>query len=226
MVEPHVAGLARPRVQGLGLFEGMPRMAGIALGISIPVLTLLFGAGFRADLMAARTSFVSPAHNSRRLMGPHGHGGAGDPREIVLSGLELVHLLFFTSRAGLGRGQFCQFRVVHLFVVRSMAGGTINAGLRHLAFEILLDNAGRHLFVTVDTGALRSCRKSRTAEQKNTSQDQDSSPILHRFLLSVGEAYILKMRYLLSSGSTSSRPSFSEPSESLLSHNVSRRIPL
>src|SRR3989304_7363358 len=140
MVESHMAGLARPRVQGLGLFEGMPRMAGIALGVSVPVLILLFRARFHTDLMTARTSFVSPAHNSRRLMGPHGHGGAGDPCELVLPGLELVHLLFVTSRAGLGRGQFCQFRVVHLLVVRAVAGGAIDAGLRHLALKTLLDH--------------------------------------------------------------------------------------
>jgi len=60
--------------------------------------------------------------------------------------------------AGFGRqASFASFAVIHSLMLSAVAGRTVHALLRHPAFKVLLDYAGSHLLVAINTGTLRRC---------------------------------------------------------------------
>src|SRR5512144_147996 len=181
MVEAHVAGLTGARVLGLGLLEGVPGVAGVALGMAVADLRFL-RLGFGADLVAARAAFVSLAGDRFRLMAHHGHGARRYPREVVLARLELFRLLRMAAGAGFGRRHRRELRVVHLHVGRAVAGRAVDAFFPHLPVEVLLDDAARHFLMTLDAGALfRRGRRGRDEEQNKTEYEQNPE-MLHAVL--------------------------------------------
>ena len=105
MVKTHVAGLTSAGVLSFRGVERVPGVARIALGIAIAVL-FLFLFGFEANFVTARAPLIALANDRGRLVRPHGHGGGGDPCEVVLPLFELPRLLLVTGSAGFYRWHF------------------------------------------------------------------------------------------------------------------------
>jgi hypothetical protein len=72
-------------------------------------------------------------------------------------------------------------------VRRAVACRTVDPFLSHLAFKVLLNHAGRHLFVTLNAGALLRRGKNGSAEEQNKTEYEQNPDTLHKlcFLLLV-----------------------------------------
>jgi hypothetical protein len=97
----------------------------------------------------------------------------------VLAGLELFRLLRMAAVAGFGRRHRRELRVVHLHVGRAVAGRAVDAFFPHLPLEVLLDDAGRHLLVTLDAGALFRRGRCECDEEQNKTEYKQNPEMLH-----------------------------------------------
>jgi hypothetical protein len=97
----------------------------------------------------------------------------------VLARGKLIYLFFVAAGASRGRGHFCELDVVHGLMLRTMACRTVDAFFPHLALEVLLYDARRHFFVTLNAGALFRSSENRRAQKKNKTQYKQNPDILH-----------------------------------------------
>ncbi len=130
----------------------------------------------QADLMAAGAALVVAAGNGCRLVAHHRHGARGDPGEVVLAGLELICLLFVAAGAGLRGGHLREFCVVHLSVLRAVAGRAVYALLCHFAFKVLCYNARGDLLVAVDACAFLRGHRRAGIDQHGYSYKKTCNP--------------------------------------------------
>jgi len=163
-----MAGMTGLGLHGLLLGEGVAGMAGVT------------SPSFITDPMATGATCFN--HFSG-LPGGEGHGGHGSPCQRMFSGLKLLGLFGMAGFAGIGVWH------PHLFIVRAIpmvgavALGTFDLSLSHDAFEILLDQDGIALLMTIGAGIglLAECRQSDTEGEQDYPEDRIKPASFHSF---------------------------------------------